>query len=66
MNDEIMVTLRAVKIKLAEDAGFDIAKLIERIQHEESLSVAQGRTVVQPPSGNADDSRFQQIRFANH
>lgn len=66
MNDEIMDELRAVKIKLTEDASFDIQRPIECTQQEERLSATQGRTVVQPPSGNVNSSRFQQIRFASH
>ena len=66
MNDEIITGLRAAKEKLAEDAGFDIRRLIKAIQFEEGVSAAQGRVVLQPPPSDLPSSAFQQIRFASH
>lgn len=48
MNDEIITALRATKEKLAQDAGFDIERLIANIQQEEKMSALQGRVVLQP------------------
>lgn len=64
MTDEIIKELRATKEKLAKDAGFDIHRLVENIQREEAASAAQGRVVLQPPSGDTPNLGFQQIRFA--
>jgi len=66
MNDEIIKALHATKAHLAQDAGLDIKRLIASVQREESISAAQGRIVLQPPSGNQEYSVFQQIRFAQH
>ncbi len=66
MNDEIIKALHATKAHLAQDAGLDIKRLIASVQREESISAAQGRIVLQPPSGNQEHSVFQQIRFAQH
>jgi hypothetical protein len=66
MSDEIIRTLRATKERLAQDAGLDIKRLIESIQQGEKQSAAQGRVVLQPPSGNQSPSSFQKIRFAGH
>jgi hypothetical protein len=66
MNDEIITALRATKEKLAENAGFDINRLIESIQQEERLSAAQGRVVLQPPLGELPGLGFQNIRFTSH
>ena len=66
MNDEIIKALHATKEHLAQDAKFDIKRLIESVQREEVTSAAQGRIVLQPPSENRAPSVFQQIRFAPH
>lgn len=66
MNDEIIKALRATKERLAQEAEFDIQRLIKSIQHEESISAEQGRVVLQPPLGRPSHSDFQQIRFAGH
>lgn len=66
MNDEIITALRATKEHLAQDAELDIKRLIESVKREEAISAAQGRIVLQPPSGNREPSVFQQIRFAHH
>ena len=47
-NDEIITKLRAIKEKLAQEAGFDIERLIANIQQEEKLNAMQGRVVLQP------------------
>jgi hypothetical protein len=69
MNDEIIVELRATKLKLAEQAGFDIQRLVAQIQHEEAASSANGIKVLQPlPLSSAkgvNRSIFQQIRFTS-
>ena len=64
MTDEIIKALRATKENLDKDAGFDINRLVESIQREEAASAAQGRVVLQPPSGQTPNLGFQQIRFA--
>ena len=64
MTDEIIKALRATKEKFAKNAGFDINRLVESIQREEAASAAQGRVVLQPPSGDTPNLGFQQIRFA--
>lgn len=66
MNDEIIKALHATKERLAQDAELDIKRLIESVQREEAISAAQGRIVLQPPSGDRERSVFQQIRFAQH
>lgn len=66
MNDEIITALRAAKEKLAQEAGFDIERLIANIQQEEMLSAKQGRVVLQPSDAQPSGLGFQQIRFANH
>ena len=66
MNDEIITTLRAAKEKLAQEAGFDIDRLIANIQQEEKLSALQGRVVLQPADAKPSGLGFQQIRFVNH
>jgi hypothetical protein len=66
MSDEIIMALRAVKEKLAEEAGFDIQRMVEIIRLEEKLSTQQGRIVLPPPTGDSIEPRFQQIRFAKH
>jgi hypothetical protein len=67
MNDEIITELRATKLKLAEQAGFDMQRLVAQIQQEEAKSVASGLTVLQPPAASQPTSRsaFQQIRFTH-
>ncbi len=69
MNDEIIVELRATKLKLAEQAGFDMQRLVAQIQQEEAASAASGIQVLQPlPATAATDanrSSFQQIRFTH-
>ena len=64
MTDEIIKALRATKEKFAKDSGFDIHQLVESIQREEAASAAQGRVVLQPPSGEVPNLGFQKIRFA--
>ena len=64
MTDEIIKALRATKENFAKNAGFDINRLVESIQREEAASAAQGRVVLQPPSGDTPNLGFQQIRFA--
>ncbi len=64
MTDEIIKALRATKENFAKDVGFDINRLVESIQREEAASAAQGRVVLQPPSGDVPNLGFQQIRFA--
>ncbi|OGB41588.1 MAG: hypothetical protein A2461_09890 [Burkholderiales bacterium RIFOXYC2_FULL_59_8] len=59
MNDEIIKALHATKEHLVQDAELDIKRLIESVQREEAISVAQGRIVLQPPSGNQEPSVFQ-------
>lgn len=66
MTDEIIKALRAAKVQLAKDAGFDIRRLAETIQAEEQRSAAAGRTVLQPPPSDQPASEFQQIRFIKH
>jgi hypothetical protein len=66
MSDEILNALRATKERLAQDAGFDMKRLVESIRQGEMRSAAQGRVVLQPPTGNQSPSVFQQIRFAGH
>lgn len=66
MNDEIILALRATKEKLAEEAGFDIQRLVADIQREEKQSANQGRLVLQPPQGDPRSLGFEQIRFASH
>ena len=63
MTDEIVRALRATKENFAKNAGFDINRLVESIQREEAASAAQGRVVLQPPSGDVPNLGFQQIRF---
>lgn len=65
MNDEIITTLRATKEKLAQEAGFDIERLIASIQQEEKLSVLQGRVVLQPADAKPSGLGFEKIRFVN-
>ena len=65
MTDEIIKALRATKENFAKDAGFDIHRLVENIQREEAASAAQGRVVLQPPTGDVPNLGFQQIRFAS-
>lgn len=65
MNDEIITTLRATKEKLAQEAGFDIERLIANIQQEEKLSVLQGRVVLQPADTKPSGLGFEKIRFVN-
>ena len=69
MNDEIIVELRATKLKLAEQAGFDIHRLVAQIQQEEAASAASGIQVLQPlpvPAATGGNrSTFQQIRFTH-
>lgn len=65
MRDEIIEDLRATKTQLAADVGFDMQRLVERIQHEERQSAAQGRTIVQPPLEKLPSlGDFRNIRFA--
>ena len=66
MNDQIITALRATKEKLAEEAGFDIERLIANIQREEQPSAIQGRVVLQPADGKPSGMGFHLIRFANH
>jgi hypothetical protein len=66
MNDEIITALRAAKEKLAQEAGFDIERLIANIQQEEKLSAMHGRVVLQPADAKPSGLGFQQIRFVNH
>ncbi len=66
MNDEIIKALHATKEHLAQDAEFDIKRLIESVQREEATSAAQGRIVLQPTPENRESSIFQQIRFTHH
>ncbi len=69
MNDEIILELRAAKVKLAELAGFDMRRLVSQIQQEELASAAKGVTVLQPMPASlvtaANRSAFQQIRFTH-
>jgi hypothetical protein len=69
MNDEIIVELRATKLKLAEQAGFDMQRLVAQIQQEEAASAASGIQILQPPPASgatgANRSTFQQIRFTH-
>jgi hypothetical protein len=69
MNDEIIVELRAIKLKLAEQSGFDMQRLVAQIQLEQAASAASGIQVIQPPSASATTgasrSTFQQIRFTH-
>ncbi len=69
MNDEIILELRAAKVKLAELAGFDMRRLVSQIQQEELASAAKGVTVLQPMPASlvtaANRSVFQQIRFTH-
>ncbi len=69
MSDEIIVELRATKLKLVEQAGFDMQRLVARIQQEEAASAASGIQVVQPRQATAttgaNRSTFQQIRFTH-
>ncbi len=69
MNDEIILELRAAKLKLAELAGFDMRRLVAQIQQEELASAAKGVTILQPmPASSvtaANRSAFQQIRFTH-
>lgn len=66
MNDEIITTLRATKEKLAQEAGFDIERLIANIQQEEKMSAMQGRVVLQPSEVTPSGLGFEKIRFVNH
>jgi hypothetical protein len=66
MNDEIIKALRATKERLAQDAGLDIKRLIQNIQHEEACSTADGRVVLQAPVNKRAHTDFQKIRFANN
>ena len=63
MTDEIIKALRATKENFAKNSGFDIHRLVESIQREEAASAAQGRVVLQPPSGEVPNLGFLQIRF---
>jgi hypothetical protein len=69
MNDEIIVELRATKLKLAEQAGFNMQRLVAQIQQEEAASAANGIQVLRPPPASAttgaNRSSFQQIRFTH-
>lgn len=68
MNDEIIVELRATKLKLAEQSGFDMQRLVAQIQQEEAASAARGVQVLQPSASavtGANRSTFQQIRFTH-
>jgi hypothetical protein len=58
MNDEIIKALHATKEHLAQDAELDIKRLIESVQREEAISAAQGRIILQPPSGNREPQFF--------
>jgi hypothetical protein len=58
MNDEIIKASHATKEHLKQDAELDIKRLIESVQREEAISAAQGRIVLQPPSGNRESSTF--------
>ena len=64
MSDEIIKTLHATKLQLAQEANFDIQHLIARVQQEERQSVMQGRVVLQPSAIKISNREFQQIRFA--
>ena len=66
MSDEIILALRATKEKLAEQAEFDIERLVQAIRQEENLSAMQGRVVLQPQPDRAPQLGFQKIRFASH
>ena len=66
MNDEIIKALRTTKERLAQDAGLDIKRLIQNIQHEEASSVALGRVVLQPPADKRAPTDFQKIRFVSN
>lgn len=66
MNDEIITKLRAIKEKLAQEAGFDIERLIANIQQEEKLSAMQGRVVLQPADAKPSGLGFEKVRFVNH
>jgi hypothetical protein len=69
MNDEIILELRATKLKLAEQAGFDMQRLVAQVRQEEAASAARGAQVLQPLPTSATTtvirSTFQQIRFTN-
>jgi hypothetical protein len=69
MNDEIIVELCATKLKLAEQAGFDIQRLVAQIQQEEATNAASGIQVLQPLPTSAKTGAkrctFQQIRFTH-
>ncbi len=69
MNDEIIVDLCVTKPKLAEQAGFDIQRLVAQIQKEEAADAASGIQVLQPlpasATTGANRSIFQQIRFTH-
>jgi hypothetical protein len=69
MNDEIIVELRATKLKLAEQAGFDIHRLVAQIRIEEAQSASNGVQVLQPlvasASAGENQSKFQRIRFTH-
>ena len=70
MNDEIIVELRATKLKLAEQAGFDMQRLVAQIQQEEAARAASGIQILQPPPASvataANRLSFQQIRFIHY
>jgi hypothetical protein len=70
MNDEIIVELRATKLKLAEQAGFDMQRLVAQIQQEEAASAASGIKILQSPPASAATAAnrlsFQQIRFTDY
>lgn len=69
MNDEIILELRATKLKLAEQAGFDMQRLVAQVRQEEAASAARGVQVLQPlptsAATAATRSTFQQIRFTH-
>lgn len=65
MNDEIITALRATKEKLAQEAGFDIERLIANIQQEEKMSALEGRVVLQPEDAKLSGLGFEKIRFVN-
>jgi hypothetical protein len=68
-NDEIIVELSAIILKLAGQAGFHMQRLVAQIQPEEAASTAGGIQMLQPLPASAatvaNRPSFQQIRFTH-
>ena len=65
MNDDIIGTIRDIKVELARQFSFDIGRLIADIKRTEQLSAQNGRVLVDAPQGNVPPSVFHKIRFSS-